>query len=170
MEYESTSLTEESLTGRVKDYLALVGVGTYLTGVGAYLRVRGKIQPNVPFPVIARSAFLEFATGLRGQPRSGELREIQPSVGHQYTARVPVFPTDQLKESTLELFEDGVSLGAGHDGHHEIAGLGEGRYSHWGIATERRGLKVQSFSVVYFSASDNSDPRTNGRRYTYHVA
>lgn len=53
------------------------------------------------------------------------------------------------------LAEDDQILGAGHNLHSDIAQAGRGRYSHWG-------------RLVIFSASDNSDPRTNGRRYTLH--
>ncbi len=56
--------------------------------------------------------------------------------------------------SYLVLLEDGRELGPAHSAHEEIRKLGQGRYSHWGARS------------VYFSASDNSDPRTNGRRYT----
>ncbi|HJN14548.1 MAG TPA: hypothetical protein QGH10_03605, partial [Armatimonadota bacterium] len=55
--------------------------------------------------------------------------------------------------SHLVLYEDGEPLGPAHSAHKDIRAEGEGRYSHWGA----RGL--------YFSASDNSDPRTNGREY-----
>jgi hypothetical protein len=56
------------------------------------------------------------------------------------------------RHSPLLLLEDGNILGTGHDRHVEIFTLGQGRYSFW------KGL-------LYFSASDNSDPNTNGRRY-----
>ncbi|MFD2235145.1 hypothetical protein [Phaeospirillum tilakii] len=56
--------------------------------------------------------------------------------------------------SGLELREDGRLLGPPHSLHADIADSGAGRYSHW-----RRGL--------VFSSSDNSDPRVNGRVYTY---
>ncbi|MEI9986552.1 MAG: class I SAM-dependent methyltransferase [Aliidongia sp.] len=55
--------------------------------------------------------------------------------------------------SPVELFEDGVPLGPGHAMHDRIRALGAGRYSHWG-------------STLFFAASDGSDPRSNGRRYT----
>lgn len=55
--------------------------------------------------------------------------------------------------SSLLLFEDGRQLGPAHALHQSIADEGHGRYSHWG---ER----------ILFSASDNSDPKTNGRTYT----
>ncbi len=55
--------------------------------------------------------------------------------------------------STLELYEDGRLLGPAHAAHADIRALGRGRWSHWGSNTIR------------FSASDDSDPRTNRRRY-----
>lgn len=55
--------------------------------------------------------------------------------------------------SQLMVFEDGKQLGPPHALHADIREKGEGRYSHW----TREGL--------YMSASDNTDPRTNGRKY-----
>jgi len=55
--------------------------------------------------------------------------------------------------SDLVLLEDGQPLGPAHSAHAEIRQAGRGRYSHWGART------------IYFSTSDNSDPRTNGREY-----
>ncbi len=52
----------------------------------------------------------------------------------------------------LILLEDDTPLTAPHTAHDEIRRLGRGRYSHWG----RR---------IYFSTSDNTDPRRNGRVY-----
>lgn len=56
--------------------------------------------------------------------------------------------------STLRVFEDGKELGAAHALHATIRGTGKGNFSHWG-------------SSLIFSASDNTDPRRNGRKYTY---
>jgi pectate lyase len=58
------------------------------------------------------------------------------------------------EQSILRLFENGVELGPAHSVHDDIRNLGKGRFSHWG-------------TTVIFSASDNTDPRTNGRSYTY---
>jgi hypothetical protein len=55
-------------------------------------------------------------------------------------------------QSSLELLENGKSLGSGHHPHRKIAELGQGRFAHWENA-------------VYFSSSDGSDPRTNGYSY-----
>jgi hypothetical protein len=55
--------------------------------------------------------------------------------------------------SRLVLLEDGKPLGPAHQMHDVIRNKGMGRFSHWGDG-------------LHFSASDNSDPRTNGRSYT----
>jgi hypothetical protein len=63
----------------------------------------------------------------------------------------------QPRGSNLSVFEDGRKLGPAHAMHADIAKIGGGRYSHW---------NAPDGSIVLFSASDNSDPRANGRRYT----
>jgi len=67
---------------------------------------------------------------------------------------VPGDSGSQPTASTLRLYENGVELSPAHAVHEDIRNSGRGRYSHWS-------------DVLYFSASDNSDPRTNGRTYTY---
>jgi hypothetical protein len=59
-------------------------------------------------------------------------------------------------QSALRIFENGTELGPAHSVHANIRTLGLGRFSHWG-------------SDLYFSASDNTDPRTNGRTYAYRI-
>lgn len=63
-------------------------------------------------------------------------------------------------QSTLRLFEDARQLGPAHSAHQEIRDIGLGRYSHF---TSSDLLN----DTMRFSASDNSDPRTNGRTYSY---
>jgi pectate lyase len=58
--------------------------------------------------------------------------------------------------STLRIYENGQELGPAHSLHADIRQQGDGRFSHWG-------------NTLYFSASDNSNPLTNGRSYTYRV-
>ncbi|ETZ21724.1 hypothetical protein N824_26170 [Pedobacter sp. V48] len=60
----------------------------------------------------------------------------------------------QPKLSTMRVFEDGKELGPAHSSAADIRNIGKGRFCHW-------------LTSVYISASDNSDPRTNGRKYTY---
>ena len=54
--------------------------------------------------------------------------------------------------SKMVLLEDGRPLGPAHATHDDIRGQGAGRYSHWGQS-------------IYFSSSDCTDPRTNGKSY-----
>jgi pectate lyase len=60
----------------------------------------------------------------------------------------------QPTASTLKVYENGVALGPAHSVHSDIRDLGKGRFSHWETG-------------LYFSTSDNSNPLTNGRKYTY---
>ena len=55
--------------------------------------------------------------------------------------------------SELRFFEDGRALSPAHSPYESIRESGRGRYSHWG-------------RWLYFSTSDNTDPRTNGRTYS----
>lgn len=56
--------------------------------------------------------------------------------------------------SKLKLYEDGEELLLAHSKHIDIANLGQGRFSHW----DRE---------LYFSSSNNSNPRTNKKKYHY---
>jgi ABC-type polysaccharide/polyol phosphate transport system ATPase subunit len=56
-------------------------------------------------------------------------------------------------QSDFILCEDGRSLGSGHADHEMIRNAGRGLFSHWG-------------KQLFFSSSDNSDPRNNGRKYS----
>ena len=104
-----------------------------------------------------------------GEP---EAHRVEPTtivheIGSNYIAPLPpgrfapLLSTDgdtleDAFRSTLALFEDGRELGPRHTQHAWIREQGRGSFSHWG-------------SALYFSSSDNSDPRTNGRRYTVRI-
>lgn len=79
-----------------------------------------------------------------GQMYSSKLFHLKNKSNNEQAAR----------GSTLTLFEDGVPLGYRHAQQIGIEKSGSGRYLHWEDA-------------VYFSSSDLSDPRHNGRKYTY---
>jgi hypothetical protein len=89
-----------------------------------------------------------------------DVSSIQHDAGAAFTAQLNFsarYPyeivSDDNGESTLRLFENGRLLGPAHALHVSIRTLGRGHYSHW-----HRGL-------LWFSSGDNTDPRTNGRRY-----
>lgn len=77
--------------------------------------------------------------------------------GFAYVAATPSLEdrsdTDATpSRSTFLVCENGQPLGPPHSVHSDIVAIGKGRFSHW-------------VSGFIFSASDNSDPNTNGRRY-----
>lgn len=81
-------------------------------------------------------------------------KDMRAETGFCYIASLRMGRTgDKDGKSECVLTEDGKPLGPAHAGHADIRSLGKGRYSHW-IA-----------GGLYFSASDNTDPRTNGRKY-----
>ncbi len=58
------------------------------------------------------------------------------------------------KISKLMLYENGRPLGPAHSNHMSIGKTGKGQFSHWTY-------------YLLFSSSDNSDPGTNGRKYSF---
>lgn len=85
------------------------------------------------------------------------LTKITPDSGKSWLARLPseIPRGDHIsspQRSIISLFEGDREIGPAHASHQEIRAEGLGRFSHWD-------------DVVYFSTSDNTDPRKNGRAY-----
>jgi hypothetical protein len=81
--------------------------------------------------------------------------------GHCWTAHLPELhhvadSPETPQRSPLMVYENGVPFLEAHVPHQYIRTEGGGLFSHW-----------QDF--LFFSSSDNSDPNTNGRRYSYTV-
>jgi hypothetical protein len=66
------------------------------------------------------------------------------------------------QRSPIILYENLTPLGPAHSAHADIQELGLGRYSHWSDNPKSGWRTIRG---VLFSSSDNTDPRTNGRRY-----
>ena len=87
---------------------------------------------------------------------------ITPELGLAYATPLPQpklpfpfgVPTDTSGDagSSLELRENGLLLGPAHSVHADIRSQGGGGFSHW-------------YDYLYFSTSDGTDPRVNGRAY-----
>ena len=89
------------------------------------------------------------------QPAIDEpLRIITPEIGLAYVAKTghPQLSSHE-RSSAAVVYEDGVPLGPRNSQHADIRERGRGRFSFW-------------HDYVLFSASDNSDPRTNGKHYS----
>ncbi|MGZ8924562.1 MAG: fibronectin type III domain-containing protein [Nitrososphaeraceae archaeon] len=89
--------------------------------------------------------------------------------GHSWKVNFD-FPTpasnsaDNWNRSLLRFFEDGVELGPANSLHADIRTTGAGRFSHWDNPDGQ-----QSAESIRFSASDNGNPTSNGRVYSYLV-
>jgi hypothetical protein len=102
---------------------------------------------------IARRRIAGWARAFLSGPLSRKLKRIEPDSCFCFRAPGPHrVSSDQEGSSMLMLLEDDTPLNAPHTAHDEIRRLGRGRYSHWG-------------RYIYFSTSDNTDPRRNGRLY-----
>jgi hypothetical protein len=102
---------------------------------------------------ISRRRVMVWARAFLGGWFSQRLNRIVPDTGFCFRAPGPRrVISDQEGASMLLLLENGIPLAAAHTSHDEIRRLGRGRYSHWG-------------RYLYFSSSDNTDPRENGRVY-----
>jgi hypothetical protein len=82
---------------------------------------------------------------------------IEPLAGRAFRVILPddVPPGDQSEDdrsATLALYEGNLPLGPAHAARERIIAAGRGRYAQQG-------------RVLIFSASDETDPRHNGRRY-----
>ncbi|MEQ7799389.1 pectate lyase [Pedobacter sp. ASV1-7] len=79
-----------------------------------------------------------------------------------YAIRIPMdakLTSDSNTEpnaSSLRVFENGVEIGPAHSSHADIRAKGKGRFSH-------------KSGFLFLSASDNSNPKSNGKKYTYTV-
>jgi len=122
---------------------AIIVVSVYLSLVLLFLLISGRIP----------GAGQWFRALFRRRYRA-DLATIDHERGRCFIAPVPEWLTsDSDGVSRLVVLEDGRALPLGHAAHEDIRSLGCGRYSHWGPS-------------VYFSPSDGTDPRTNGRRYS----
>lgn len=82
-----------------------------------------------------------------------EMTDFQPELGKAFTiTRTPAEERREQIFSVGKFTEDGYLLGPGNAVHDTIRQSGGGAYSIWK-------------NFVYFSTSDGSDPRTNGRSY-----
>jgi parallel beta-helix repeat protein len=132
------------------------GIGEVFSGLapdlGAY-EFDGSGQNQVSPPV---SRCLLVPLSLTALSSDGGVAHTLPR-----TFGIPPDSMGAREQSQLRLFENQTELGPAHAWHQDIRTLGGGRFSHW-TASGAAGDES-----LHFSASDNSDPRTNGRTYSY---
>ena len=133
------------------DYLEWVPKSRALTADEVHQGLAG------PTRIVIEGSF-RYAIPLYGTICSSQLRS---DGGHCYIASLGAhFPGDGLEgqpPSKLQLSENGKAIGPAHAAHVDIREKGLGRYSHW-------------HTSLRFSATDNSDPRSSGRTYTWEIS
>jgi hypothetical protein len=126
-------------------------VSVYLSVVLVILVATRRVR--LPWPELRKA----LRAALR-RPYVADLGAVENETGFAYWAPLPPeLLSDADLGSRLSVLEDGTPLPHAHAVHLEIRERGAGRYSHWG-------------SGVLFSTTDNSDPKTNGRRYSVREA
>lgn len=122
-------------------------------------------QKRYPFPHGQKPLFTidyggaTMAWVFRGDQLRNTIMFAAPEKQGGYITEVPEIRNQandatNLQRSSLVVYEDGKPLGPSNSAFDDIRKIGKGRFNHWE-------------DVVFFSTSDNSDPRTNGRRYTF---
>ncbi|MEO8358564.1 MAG: hypothetical protein ABI672_00925 [Vicinamibacteria bacterium] len=131
---------------------------------GSDAGTKGRMSLRIAIFSVATFLSLVGWCGIHGWSRRLDIvaNKVIPVSGHSYCVDVAPgafgwidtrWDTEtQPNRSPLVVIENGTALGPAHSFHSEIAATGKGRFSHWG-------------KVVYFSASDNTDPRQNRRSY-----
>ncbi len=134
-----------SETRRWRDPIAVVLVSFYLVGVGIFLVLTRRIVAPPFLRVFRALARRPYAGAVSSFTQNRAIAFMRPCL--RTFCRILKVP------HPLMLFEDGRPLGPAHAPHDQMRALGGGRFSHWG-------------AHLFFTTSDNSDPRSNGRRYT----
>jgi pectate lyase len=116
--------------------------------------------PGSSAETLASTTALSSTTTAPTEQGTIDLSKVTKESGYAYLLeRQFVIPGDSESSptsSTLKLYENGKELGPAHSSHKSIRNYGRGRFSHWG-------------NTLYFSSSDRTDPRKNGRIYTFTI-
>ncbi len=87
-------------------------------------------------------------------PQLGLAYQVPLGLSVTWLHDLPVDTARRPVSSRLEMFEDGRPLGPPHSQHSDIREKAGGRFSFWD-------------GSIIFSTSDGTDPRTNGRAYSF---
>lgn len=143
---------------RKRHYKLPIGILLVLTIVSFSQCKKDMIAAPDPDAKISKQ--LAATAGTVSAPQLLDLSGVVPDGGYGYKI-IGNFGTqsdsnENMNASSLRLYENGVELQSPHNYHVDIREEGGGLYSHFGKA-------------LHFSTSDNTDPRRNGRTYTYTI-
>ena len=143
----TTATLSSRQTSPLFHWFSVVSVSAYLVFVFVYLRLTKRVMPPASLTNLIKAS-------LRA-PQQGALSSFTQEQGFCFVSTVasPMI-SDMEGYSKVVVYEDGRPLPGAHSSHSDIRVQGLGRFSHWG-------------NSLYISTSDNSDPSTNGRTYTF---
>ncbi|WP_432714754.1 pectate lyase family protein [Pedobacter sp.] len=120
-----------------------------------------EVVPQDEVEMSAETQAATTTTTTESAPKALSMTNAKSDGGYAYKVNVNLGTTGDSPEkpssSTVKIYENGVELSAAHSTHADIRKIGKGNYSHWLTST------------IYLSASDNSNPKTNGKKYTYTI-
>ena len=100
---------------------------------------------------------LRLIADFKAKPLSGPFANESGALWLTNIESAEILNGDQVDDSSgrpLILYEDGIPLGPSTRNLEQIKSIGQGRYSY-------------QDGQLYFSTSDNSDPNSNGRQYSF---
>ena len=105
------------------------------------------------------------ATTMAAPPNTINMSTVNLDSGFAYYSTqnfgTPGDTSSAPTQSVLRIFENGIELGPAHSQWADISSTGRGRFLHW--------QNSSGAITLYFSSSDNTNPKTNGKTYTYQV-
>ena len=148
--------------------ISYYGPNERLRAVGSsdyYIVSRAHYETGYPFPYGIKPLFtVEYNKQVvvwvyRGDQLTNRIIAMVPESQGGFIAEIPEYTAlandpANLQRSRLVLYENGRRLGPAHAPFDSIRKVGRGHYNHWQ-------------DVLFFSATDNSDARTNGRVYSF---
>lgn len=108
-------------------------------------------------PILENRIHRELPTPFKAQGNAAWSAPLPADTGIADTVQAP-------RSSNLLAWEDGKPLAFPHALQPDIKSYGHGRYSHF-----KFNVLNKTRQMFLFSTSDNSDPNTNGRKYTFTV-
>jgi hypothetical protein len=129
-----------------KDWCRFLVVACYLIPTLGWLLLTRQLCPRISLWQALRSSLAQ---------QRGQLTGWKQEIGHCFVAPIGTGLISDAEDtsSLLMVYEDGKPLQP-HVLHTVIRREGRGRFSHWA-------------GRIYCAASDNSDPCTHGRTYTF---
>jgi hypothetical protein len=145
------------LGGWPMEFAGIAETKAFAKGLGLELLNVNAGEANTEY-LFRRKGASNYWDALLARPRETLKGPFERRGAHAYVCRLgehaaSADSAETPRRSRLMLYEDGKPVGFAHQPHLQIEMHGGGRYSHW-------------HDTLIFSATDGSDPNSNGRPYS----